>query len=75
MVLNSITDNSGMFFGENVQNYWESMNKLNTAFLISGANDRAFNQYNIIYDTDLFDQLINHINLEAARAPAILKGV
>jgi hypothetical protein len=75
MVLNTISVNSGIFCGENVQNYWESMNKLNTAFLVSGLNDRACNQYNIVYDTDLFDQLINHINIEAAQAPAILKGV
>jgi hypothetical protein len=73
MVLNSISVNSGIFYGENVQNHWESMNKLNTALLISGANDRVFKHYNMVYDTDIFDQLINHVNIEAAQAPAILK--
>lgn len=75
MVLNSISVSSGIFFGENTQNYWESMNKLNTGLLVSGPHDQAFSQYNIVYDSDLFDQLVNQINVDAALAPAILKGV
>jgi hypothetical protein len=75
MVLNSISSNSGMFFGENVQYYWDSINKFNTGVFIPGSNDQAYNQYNIVFDSDLFDQLVNHINIDASPAPAILKGV
>jgi hypothetical protein len=75
MILNSVGDASGIFFGENVQQGWSSPDKINTASSVSGYGDMVGSQVNIINDSDLIDHQPNIINTNAAIAPQILKGM
>jgi hypothetical protein len=75
MILNSVGDGSGIFFGENVQQGWTSPDKINTASSISGYGDLVVSQINIINDPDMIDHQPNVINANAALAPQILKAI
>jgi hypothetical protein len=75
MILNSIADGSGIFFGENVQQGWSSPDKVNTASSVSGFGDLICSQVNIINDSDLIDHQPNIINTNTPFAPQILKGI
>lgn len=74
IVVNNLANNSGIFFGENVQQGWDSPAKTNQAQNIYGIGCVTLNNININCDPDLVDTPTFHSNLNAPVAPTILKG-
>ncbi len=76
LVVNNLTNNAGLFFGENAsQQGWDSPTKTNEAQGIYGVGCVAVNSVNINIDPDLVDTLTNHNNLNAPMAPLIIKAI
>jgi hypothetical protein len=73
IVVNSIGDNSGIFSGENVQQGWDAVAKLNAALTVTGYNDLAVNQVNIVSDPEVIDIITNDLNNNTPLTPQILK--
>ena len=74
IVVNSLANNAGIFFGENVQQGWISPTKTNQALSIFGANSLIINNININSDPDFVDTPTCYTNLNVPTAPVILKG-
>ncbi|KKM11559.1 hypothetical protein SY88_07600 [Clostridiales bacterium PH28_bin88] len=74
--VDSMENNSGVFFGENVQLGWDSHAKNNQAVgPIAGKVIFITNPINILKDPDIIDAPINDQDIEVSTAPSILKTV
>ncbi|MGE5606754.1 MAG: hypothetical protein ACM3YE_13825 [Bacteroidota bacterium] len=74
IVVNSLANDAGIFFGENVQQGWNSPAKTNQGLNIFGNGNLTVNNININSDPDLIDTPTYFNNLNAPTAPVILKG-
>lgn len=75
IIINNMTNDAGLFFGENVQQGWDSPAKTNQALNMFGVGTISINNININTDPDLVDTPSTNTNLNAQTAPVILKGV
>jgi hypothetical protein len=74
IVVNNLTNNAGIFFGENVQQGWISPAKTNYGLNIFGNGNLTVSNINITSDPDFVDTPTCNTNLNAPAAPVILKG-
>jgi hypothetical protein len=74
IVVNNLSSNAGIFFGENVQQGWNSPTKTNQALNIFGIGCVSLNNININSDPDGIDTPNIDNNLNATTAPVILKA-
>ncbi|TCL76416.1 hypothetical protein EDC14_1002175 [Hydrogenispora ethanolica] len=72
LVVNSIANNAGVFFGENAQQGWDSPTKSNQAVNIYGVGCCTVNNINVVCDPDLVDTPTFHSNCEGV---SIVKAV
>jgi len=57
--INSISQNSGVFTGSNIQLNWQSLTKENSAMgTVIGDFNHLMNNINVVYDNDLIDMPI-----------------
>ncbi|HBE80011.1 MAG TPA: hypothetical protein DDW65_19860 [Firmicutes bacterium] len=75
MVINSLANDAGIFFGENVQQGWSSPAKTNQALSIFGLGCVSLNNININSDPDVVDTPIMDNNLNIPTAPVIVKAI
>jgi translation initiation factor RLI1 len=73
IVVNNLTNNAGIFFGENVQQGWVSPAKTNQAVNIFGNGNLTVSNININSDPDLVDTPTYFTDLNVPTAPVILK--
>ncbi len=74
MVINNITNASGVFFGENVQQGWNSPSKSNQGQRLYGTGNVSINNININSDPDVADSPNIDNNLNLPTAPVIIKA-
>lgn len=74
IVVNNMTNNAGIFFGENVQQGWFSPAKTNYSLNIFGNGNLTLSNININSDPDLIDTPSCFTNVNTPTAPVILKG-
>jgi translation initiation factor RLI1 len=74
IVVNNLTNNAGIFFGENVQQGWVSPAKTNQAVNIFGNGNLTVSNININSDPDLVDTPTYFTDLNVPTAPVILKA-
>lgn len=74
MVINNLTNATGVFFGENVQQGWNSPSKSNQGQRLYGVGCVSINNININSDPDGVDTPTIHNNLDMTTAPVILKA-
>lgn len=75
IIVNNLANAAGIFFGENVQQGWDSPAKTNQALNMFGVGTISINNININSDPDFIDTPTTNNNLNAEPAPVILKGV
>ena len=75
MVVNVLSNNTGIFFGENAQQGWNSPSKSNQAQRLYGVGCVSVNNININSDPDGVDtpNIDNNINMPGA--PVIVKAI
>lgn len=74
LVINNLTNATGVFFGENVQQGWNSPSKSNQALRIYGTGCVSLNNINILNDPDAVDTPTIDNNLNMPAAPVIVKA-
>ncbi|HBF37193.1 MAG TPA: hypothetical protein DDW50_07715 [Firmicutes bacterium] len=74
MVINNLSNNAGVFFGENVQQGWSSPAKTNQALNIFGVGCVSLNNINIVSDPDGVDMPAIDNNMNTPVAPVIVKA-
>lgn len=74
IVVNNISNNAGVFLGENVQQGWDSPTKTNQSLNIFGTGCVSINNININCDPDIVDTPDIFTNFNIPTAPVILKG-
>lgn len=74
--INSLENDAGVFFGENVQSGWDSHSKNNQAMgQVFGNLNATLAPINIINDSDVIDSPVNDQDLEGNLCPAIAKVI
>jgi|LSQX01.1.fsa_nt_gb hypothetical protein len=74
ILVNSMENDAGVFFGENVQTGWDSHAKNNMGLgQVFGNGDLIISPLNIFSDCDIIDAPINDQDVEANLGPAIAK--
>ena len=75
IIINNLASNAGLFFGENVQQGWDSPTKTNQALNMFGVGTISINNININDDPDLIDTPNIYNNLNAPAAPVIVMAI
>jgi hypothetical protein len=61
LCVNTVNDNSGLFYGQNIQCNWQSSEKVNGGFgEVSGEGNTVQGDLLIIGDQDIVDTFINN---------------
>ncbi|WP_261131307.1 hypothetical protein [Bacillus sp. Marseille-Q3570] len=67
--INNLFGNSGVFNGENTQEYWTTQLKENHGVgRVIGYNNLLMHNINVIYDNDLIDMPIQNNQLQVSEA-------
>ncbi len=75
IAVNVLSNNTGVFFGENVQQGWNSPSKSNQAQRLYGTGCITINNININTDPDCVDTPTIDNNLNMPTAPVIVKAI
>ncbi|MGP4081361.1 hypothetical protein ACTWQL_15760 [Pseudalkalibacillus sp. R45] len=64
--INNLSDNSGVFNGENTQTHWTTQKKENYGLGTAiGENNLFFQNINVVYDNDLIDMPIRNYQYQS----------